>query len=116
MESGDDGGLGERGEARIPGLYRILEVGFVCLFLHLRQPRSGPKYVDDSNQASVLRGCWSSSMESGTVALTSEQLVAFRHDGRVISVRQDLEDYGYRVLLTFNSLAARPLSQSHRNI
>ena len=64
VESGDDGGLEGRGEARIPGLYRILEVGFVCLFLHLRQPRSGPKYVDDSNQASVLRGCWSSSPPS----------------------------------------------------
>ena len=31
VESGDDGGLEERGQARIPGLYRILEVGFVCL-------------------------------------------------------------------------------------
>ena len=55
-------------------------------------------------------------MESGTVALTSEQPVGFRHDGRVISVRQDLEDYGYHVLLTFNNLGALPLSQSHRNI
>ncbi len=40
-------------------------------------------------------------MESGTVALTSEQSVPFRRDGRVILVRQDLEHYRYRALLLF---------------
>ena len=54
VESGDDGGLEERGEARIPGLYRILKDGSVCLFLRLRQPRSGPKDVDNSNRSSVF--------------------------------------------------------------
>ncbi len=50
VESGDDGGLEERGKAWTPGLYRFLGVGPVCLFLPLHQPRSGPKHMDNSNR------------------------------------------------------------------
>ncbi len=42
VESGDDGGLEERGKARIPGLYRFLGVGFVCLFFVYVSRDRGP--------------------------------------------------------------------------